>query len=176
MVASDLLEGRKGRIVVISDFIQTEGQDILVAKRTLVSKSNIVDFVDVASQGKNVGIVDLIIEKYQTKVYIKNYNDDEANVKVKLKKEEALDEKTIKILPKSVESLVFETPLGISTIELDVNDDFELDNKAFISSPLKKKITALLITNDQESNFIKSALDAKTKLKPTSSKKIARKA
>lgn len=160
MAASDLLEGKKGRIMVISDFIQTEGQDILVAKRALVSQGNIVDLVDVSSEAKNIGIVDLDIEKYQTKVYIKNYLDQEESVKVTLKKDEILDEKTVSILPNSVESLTFETPLGVSSIEIDAKDDLEIDNKAFISSPLKKKITALLITNDKEDNFIRSALEA----------------
>jgi len=160
LVARSLLNGR-GRIILISDFIATEGQDIMTIKRTIVAGGNEVKFIDVGNEAENIGIVELEIDKSETKASIKNYNEKGETVQVKLKKEDQiLNEKTIEILPNSVESLVFTTPTGLSRIEIDSKDDLDIDNTAFISAPDKMKIDVLIITNYKQNNFIKAALEA----------------
>lgn len=160
LFARSLLKGR-GRIIVASDFITTEGPDILTIKKTLLAGGNEVKFIDVGGKAKNIGIVELEIDKTETKVFIKNFNEKKENVRVKLKKEDQiLDENTIEILPKSVESLVFTTPTELSKIELDVKDDLDIDNIAFISAPEKMKTDVLLMTNQKKTNYVKSALEA----------------
>lgn len=160
LLARSLLRG-SGRIVLISDFIATEGQDVMTIKRTLVAGGNEVKFIDVSNEAGNIGIVDLNVDKSETSVFIKNFNEKGEKMQVKLRKEDKiLDEKTIEILPKSVENLVFTTPAGLSRIELDVKDSLDIDNIAFISAPEKMKINGLIITNNKQNNFVKAALEA----------------
>lgn len=160
LLARSLLKG-KGKIVVVSDFIPTEGPDITTIKRTLVTGGNEVKFIDVGNKAKNIGIINLEIDKSETKIFIKNFNENKENIGVKLKKDtQILDGKAIEILPNSVESLVFTTPTGLSKIELDADDDLGVDNAVYISAPDKMKTDVLLITNYKQNNYVKSALEA----------------
>jgi len=161
LLAGDLLGRKKGVVTVISDFISTEGSDLLIARRSLASKGNTVNFIDVNSKADNIGIVDIIVDKDETIVEIKNYKDEEVSVVVDLtKNNNKISEKKLKLLPNSKEKITFETPAGISKINLNVNDDLAVDNVAYISSPEKKDIDVLLITNSPKDNKIKAALNA----------------
>ncbi|MFC1704736.1 BatA and WFA domain-containing protein [Nanoarchaeota archaeon] len=158
--AKDLLKGKKGKIIVASDFISDEESDLGVIRRDLMAKGNIVEFINVANKARNLGIIDMDVNKYETKVRVKNANPGGEDVTVKLIKDnKVLDEATISIAANSIEALGFETPLGISSIELDVKDDLAVDNKAYISTPLSKKIRVLLITNEKDS-YLQYALES----------------
>src|SRR3989338_1495697 len=160
LTAEDLLGNKKGRVIVISDFITTEGPDIMVAKSALISKGNVVDFFDVGSKAENVGIVELDAGKHETIVGIRNYNKEEEAFNVKLiKGNDKISEQQIRIEADSKEKLTFETPTELSRIELDVKDDLAVDNVAYLSAPSKKKIRVLFITNEK-TNSIKAALEA----------------
>ena len=160
LLAEDILKEKKGRILLLSDFIQTDGSDPLVAKRALTAKGNRVDFIDLSGKANNIGIIDLQLTKHDTKVYIKNFNKEEQELTVKLiKGTQTLGEEKIDLLPNSLESLVFETQPGQSKITLEINDDLALDNVLHISAPEKKTIPVLLISNE-ESSSIKAALEA----------------
>jgi len=141
LTAEDLLGNKKGRVIVISDFITTEGPDIMVAKSALISKGNVVDFFDVGSKAENVGIVELDAGKHETIVGIRNYNKEEEAFNVKLiKGNDKISEQQIRIEADSKEKLTFETP-------------------TYLSAPSKKKIRVLFITNEK-TNSIKAALEA----------------
>lgn len=140
-----------GRIVVISDFKITEGQDPAVLKRIIASKKIAVDFIDVGSRAENTGIINLEVDKYQSKAYVKNFNGIDKKVKATLTYGSSGIEETKTIKPGSVEVYTFDTPPGVSRVELDIRDSLAADNRAFISSPLKNKIRALLITNEKTS-------------------------
>ncbi|MBW2980849.1 BatA and WFA domain-containing protein [Candidatus Woesearchaeota archaeon] len=159
-IAKDMLKGKKGKLVVASDFISDESSDITVMRRDLMTKGNLVEFINVADEARNVGIIDMNVDKYETRVRVKNYNDWEEAVVIKLIKDNnVLDEERVSIAPNSVEALSFETPLSTSRIELNVKDDFEVDNEAYISTPLSKKIRVLLVTNEKTS-YLRYALEA----------------
>jgi len=160
LLAEDILKEKKGRIVVLSDFIQTDGSDPLVAKRQLTARGNKVDFIDLSSEADNIGIIDLELTKHDTKVYIKNFFKEEKELTVKLVKgTQTLGEEKITLLPNSLESLVFETQPAQSKIILDIKDDLKLDNILHISAPDKKTIPILLITNEEKST-LQAALEA----------------
>jgi len=160
LLADDILEKGKGYVIVLSDFIPTDGSDILVAKRQLLAKENFVDFRPIFSNVKNIGIVGLDIDDYETKAFVKNYNDEEEKVTVKIiSGTSTLAEKEIIIAPDSMENLIFETPPGVSNIQLDIKDGFELDNVAYISAPDTNKAKILLITSEDKS-AIESAFRA----------------
>jgi hypothetical protein len=161
LLAGDLLGDKKGVVTVVSDFISTEGSDLLMAKRALASKGNSVNFIDVGGEANNIGITDMIVDKDETVVEIKNFEDKDETVGVSLNKGGLrLSQKEIKLLAGSKEKLTFETPSGVATINLDVSDDLDVDNTAYISSPLGKELMVLLITNYPEGNKIRAAMNA----------------
>ncbi len=160
LLASDLLGEKKGVVTVISDFIATEGPDILMAKRDLTSKGNSVNFIDVSNQAENIGITDLIIDKDETTVEIKNYKDKDESFKVTLTKDNnKVSERELELLANSKEKIIFNTLEGIGKISLHVDDDLSVDNIAYISSPEKKTFRVLLIANKPNENKIRSALN-----------------
>jgi hypothetical protein len=162
LLAKDLLGDNPGRIVVLSDFISNEGPDISVVKATLTSKDKIIDFIDVSNTAQNVGIIDMDINKYNTKVFIKNFDDDSKQRTVKIMRDDKLITETkVTIGPNSVENFIFETPAGISRIELEPKDGLKDDDVAYIATPEKLKNSVLLITNERDSNLELALASAK---------------
>lgn len=162
LLAKDILGDRPGRVVVISDFSNIDGPDLMVVKKTLTTEDIIVDFVDVSNEVDNIGITKLDVTKHKMEVYVKNFMDTEKAVVLKLISggKEVSSSGSIKVLPKSVEAFVFDdAPTGVSEIVLQPTDNFELDNTVYISTPLKKYFDVLLITNKKNSN-LEIALDA----------------
>ena len=59
IIASGILEGKTGRAVVISDFSNIQGPDLLAIEKTMTAKEINVDFIDVSQEASNIGIIDL---------------------------------------------------------------------------------------------------------------------
>ncbi len=160
LLAKDILGNNPGRIVVLSDFLTTEGPDVEVVKAALASEDKIVDFVDVSNKARNMGIVKLEVTKYNTKVYVKNFDSEQKQTTIKVLKDNKLITQTeVKIAPNSIENFVFDTPAGISKVELEPKDDLEADDFAYIATPQKIRNSVLLITNERLSN-LEHALEA----------------
>lgn len=158
LVARDLLGG-KGEVVVLSDFIATEGIDPVVAKRA-VSQSAVVSFFDFGGRADNVGITDLRVGKSTTAVSLKNFNDADEAVKVQIVNNGAVkDEASISLPAMSLEDFTFDTLAGSTEVRLVVDDDFSADNTAYVSVPGAIKTRVLLVTNAGRSN-IEAALRA----------------
>ncbi len=157
LLAGETLGSREGRIVVISDFLNTEGQDPETAKAVLQSKKQVVDFINVASQEpkNNVGFIDLLAEDESTTAYIKNFGLEQKTITLRA----GGTEKVINIGAGHVEPFVFQTPSGITKLEIVDQDDLPADNVAILSAPEQMKIKALLITNNR-SIFLENALKA----------------
>jgi len=156
LLAKDILGERPGRIVVLSDFDNVDGPDLLVVKRTLSSEEIIVSFIDVFNDAENVGIIKMDVRKHNIKIFVKNFNPVKKQINLKLVRDKKVlsESGKIDILPNSIESFIFDdTPTGVSTIELEPKDDLEVDNVVYISAPLKKKVDVLLITNKRNTNL-----------------------
>src|SRR3990167_5092890 len=96
------------------------------------------------------------INKNSIKIFVRNFNSASKQIKLKLLKDDkAISESgNIEILPNSVESFLFDdTPAGVSMIKLEPADDLDVDNAAYISAPLKKKVNVLLMTNREDTNL-----------------------
>ncbi len=160
LLAKDILGDKPGRIIVFSDFLPTEGPDISVVRTTLSSEEKLVDFVDVSNNARNVGIVKLEVAKYNTKVYVKNYNKETEQRNLKIVKDgKAITQTKVSIAPNSIENFIFDTPSGISSIELEPKDDLTVDDVAYVATPPKIKNSVLLVTKEDTSN-LKLALEA----------------
>lgn len=157
LLAGETLGSREGRIVVISDFLNTEGQDPETARAVLQSKKQVVDFINVASQQpkNNVGFIDLIAEDDSTTVYIKNFGLEQKSINLRA----GSTTKQMTISAGHVEPFVFQTPSGITKLEILEDDDLPVDSVAVLSAPEKMKIKALLISNNK-SIFLENALKA----------------
>ena len=156
LMAKDILGERPGRIVIISDFNNVDGPDLLVVKRTLSSDEIVVNFIDVSNNAENAGIIRMEVNKHNLKISVKNFNSVKKQVNLKLiKDKKTLSESgKIEVLPNSIETFIFDdTPTGVSKIELEPKDDLMVDNIAYVSAPLKKKVNVLLITNKRGTNL-----------------------
>jgi hypothetical protein len=164
LLAKDILQDRPGRIVVISDFSNVDGPDLLAVKKAISSEEIFVNFIDVSNNAENAGIIEMDVRKHSIKIFVKNFNSVKKQINLKLVKDgKAIAESgKIDVLPNSVESFVFDdTPTGISKIELEPKDDLNIDNVAYISAPLKKKVSVLLITNKRNTNLENALLASK---------------
>ncbi len=150
----------EGRVVVISDFINTGGQDPDVAKAVLETKGLVVDFINIAGEQKsNVGIIQLDAGNEETTIYVKNYDAVQKNVALAVGATRA----QLSIPSKGVETYSFKTPAGVTKIELGVQDDLAVDNVALLSAPAGGKAKVLLVSNNA-SIFLKNALLASGEL------------
>jgi len=158
--SESILGDRKGRIIVISDFIVDDINELVKAKRILSSKGINVEFISTWNKAENTGIIDLDVDKHNAEAHVKNFNDEDAEITAAIIKEEnTLETKSKTITAHSTEIFDFETPTGISKIVINSDDDFSLDNTAYISAPLNKQINVLLITNAKKS-YIMDALQS----------------
>ncbi len=155
ILAGEILTGKDGKVLVFSDFINTDGVDPETAKVIAESKGIAVEFIDVGQGNKaNVGIIDMEIDDENTVVQIRNFNDVETAVKLKL------EDYTHSLIigPQSTETATLKTPKeGVGQLTLTPIDDFPLDNTVYISSPSKNKVRVLLISNNA-SVFLSNAL------------------
>ena len=156
VVSAELLEENKGRIVVLSDFGISRGVPISVSESIAKAKGIYVDLINTAlSRRKNIGIVDLALSDDSANVYIKNFNDNDENVKLKI----GNNIKEFSIKSGSVEPYVFKLENGDTKIVLNVKDDFDTDNNLIITRPYEDKLKVLLISKNP-SKFIKAALNS----------------
>jgi len=160
-LAKDILSGRKGQVIVLSDFVTTSSEDnILVAKRTLNAQGINVKFVNLHSIVDNIGITDMDLTRDSAKLTIKNFADAAKEVSIQLVKDnDVKEEGSLKIAAQSIEPITFPVLPGVSQIRVNAKDGFLLDNVAHISSPLGDKIKVLMLTNEKD-NFVRRALEA----------------
>ncbi|MBW3014082.1 BatA and WFA domain-containing protein, partial [Candidatus Woesearchaeota archaeon] len=152
-VASETIED--GRVIVISDFLVTEGPDPIVAKNLAESKGLAVDFINVGKEEGNFAITDIRVGKVKSTIYFKNFYDTEQTVAIKI----GTLEKTFDMAANSVEIISIATPPGLTKVEILNTDHMPEDNIGYISTPEDNRVRVLLITNN-ENAFLKSALTA----------------
>lgn len=154
LMSANYISG-KGRVVVVSDFIETEtGLNYKTAARMVETQGIEVVFKDTsgrsagAEKSKNIGMIDLEINDDETSVTIKSFNEEDASVKINV---DGTDH-DLEVPAGSVQNFVFDTLPGVTKITLiaaDKDDDFLADNTIYVSMPEKEMIDVLLITNDK---------------------------
>ena len=179
LVASEIAEG-KGQIIVLSDFIATEGADPLIVKTVLPEKV-LVKFISFRSEANNVGIISIEPGKKKTAVLIKNFNQEDQEFKVQLINDQELkDEKEFTIKANSLEEFFFDTLPGKTEIKLVIDGglrDLPADNSAYLYLPPNFKVKTLLLTDSENSN-LQAALEVSPDLelkvsKPSSNANFA---
>ncbi|MBS3159480.1 BatA domain-containing protein [Candidatus Woesearchaeota archaeon] len=158
LIANELLYGKKGRVIVFSDFKNTGGIDPFVAKSVLLGQNIPVKFIDLGRENelrRNVGFVNAIFDENNVQVFIRNYNKNTENVKLYLNKNEG---RIFTINGGDLEIINLELTGGFNEIKIEaVNNDFYADDSLYLVKPIEEKINVLLIT-DKLSGFLKAAL------------------
>ena len=157
ILAGEIMNGKEGRVVVLSDFINTDGTPPGIAADILQTRDIVVDLINTATGNpvSNIGIVDLTIDEKTTTVYIKNYNTQPEQVTVSISNLQ----KQLTISPQSIEPFAFTTPEKVTKVTLDVNDDFSVDNVAYLSAPSKEELSVNVVSENL-SIFLKSTIES----------------
>ncbi len=154
ILGDDYLEGREGKVVVISDFLHNANERSLAAARSILeSKGIIVQLRSLAGNASNAGIVDVKVEGKKAKIKVKNFDNRPAEAKIVY----GDISRTFKIDALGLESMEMDAKEGTSEIDLLPADDFMPDNKAYISLQQNASARLLLITNNR-SRFLYTAL------------------
>jgi hypothetical protein len=155
LLAGEIIEG-SGRVIVLSDMINTEGTPPDIAKSVLKSKGITVDFVNTLDgESENVGIVDVKVDEEATRVFIKNFNSESESIELKVNDEN----RNLVLGPNKIEDFNFKTRKGITKIEILNDDALDSDNIAFVSVPEEESVRILLISNTK-SIYLEAALNS----------------
>lgn len=155
--SSRFFQKGEGKLIVVSDFIHTDiSTDLASLKAGLEARGIQVEFISTYNEEeKNVGIIDLDVERDECSIAIRNYMDEVQNVKIKIGDQTL----TQKIDANSIEHLAFVTPTASTKIELLVNDNFKVDNIININIPQDRMVNVLFITNTKNS-YLRSAFES----------------
>jgi len=151
-----LLSNEGGRIIVISDFTNWDGDDPVASKNLAESYGIGVNFVKVGKPADNIGIINGWIEagagEYGYTGVVKNYKGESETVKIEAGRGTSGN---------ASKSFTLDVPAGgtnqfklanlgpgITTISLNVQDDLSVDNKAYISIPDTSGQQVLYITDN----------------------------
>ena len=156
--ADELLGNKTGKIVVISDFIDTQNnlEDLIQYKSFLEGKGRFIEFKVIEPVEDNIGIIKSEYLNNRITLSIKNYN----NYAVTTKIGNGNDGKEINIGPNSIEVVKMTLDKGLTEIKIDRKDDFMLDNMFFINIPTSKNMKVLLYTNNEDTylnDFLESS-------------------
>lgn len=162
VLAANFAGTENAGVFVLSDFsTEKVEKEFMRAKLYLESKGIDVFFEDVSkNKAQNIGIIDLDVKELQTTVWIKNFNDKTETFTMTYGDKK----QTITLGAKDVTSYTLTTLLGTSKIEIDANDDFPIDNNAYISTPSEGSLNVLLMTNGEE-KYLTTALGVMENIK-----------
>ncbi len=151
-----LLSREGGRIIVVSDFTNSKGDDPVASKSLAESYGIKVNFVKVGKPADNIGIINGWIEatdgNYGYTGVIKNYRDHNESVEVDTGRAASGNSST---------SFSLDVPAGgtnqftlgnlgpgITTVRLNVKDSLPVDNQAYISIPDASQQRILYVTDN----------------------------
>ncbi|HHV23844.1 MAG TPA: hypothetical protein GXX65_04700 [Methanosarcina sp.] len=145
-----------GRIIVISDFTYSKGDDPVASKNLAESYGIEVNFVKVGKPADNIGIINGWIEatdgKYGYTGVVKNYRNKNQSVKIEAVRGTSGNATTSFTLDvpagETNQFTLGNLGPGITTVRLDVEDSLPVDNKAYISIPETSDQRILYITDN----------------------------
>jgi len=151
-----LLADEGGRIIVISDFTNWNGDDPVASKNLAESYGLEVNFVKVGKPADNIGIINGWIEamdgEYSYTGVVKNYKGESSNIEIGTGRGisgNASKSFTLSVPAGGTNQFTLENlNPGITTISLNVKDDLSVDNKAYISIPDTSGQQVLYVTDN----------------------------
>lgn len=162
LLGRSMITETNGRIVVISDFVNSGDEDPRDTKSLIESDGIPVDFVKVSSKGNgkdssNIAIVDGNIERvngiYSYTATIENFYTASKNVAVNVyHNDKKTGQETLIIPGNSQDYLVLKNLQGGETrIEITNKDDLAVDNNAYMSIPKNSRRDVLYVSDVKKS-------------------------
>lgn len=132
-----------GRLIVISDFTNWEGEDPVSAKNLAESYGLKVEFVQIGSTADNIGIIQGRLETTQSgytyNSVIKNYGGSDQNVPLVITTtdgESVTRNIDLPVKARSTQQFVLQNlSTGVTTIKINKDDSLPADNIAYVSVP-----------------------------------------
>ena len=157
-IADELMANKTGRILVISDFKDSENsfKDLLDIKGFLEAKDRIIEYHVLEPKQNNIGFINAEFVNNEITLFIKNYNHETAEINIDINNQR----KEIQINPRSIEIIRFIPQSGRNVVEILNKDDFMLDNKFYAYIPDNRNMNVLLITNNRRTylhDFLRSS-------------------
>ena len=151
-----LLSREGGRIIVISDFTNSKGDDPVASKNLAESYGIEVNFVKVGKPADNIGIINGWIEatdgKYGYTGVIKNYKDQNESIEIETGRGTSGNASTSFSLDvpagETNQFTLGNLGPGITTVRLNVEDSLPVDNRAYISIPDTSEQHILYVTDN----------------------------
>lgn len=161
LMGGEIVDSGKGRIIVVSDFINTKGVSVKIAQDILLGKGINVDLIDVGENNhENLGIVNIVADEESSSVFIKNYGKNGINVNLNIDGEN----QSLAVEADDTEPFIYKTKEGVSKIEIKNKDDFISDNFGYIANPAGQKINVMLITNSPM-KFLTAAINSSSRVR-----------
>ncbi|AKJ38942.1 vWA domain-containing protein [Methanosarcina barkeri] len=143
------------RLIVISDFTNSKGDDPVSSKNLAESYGISVNFVKVGKSADNIGVINGWIEatngKYGYTGVIKNYKDQSEKVEIETGSGASGNSTSfsLDVPARGTKQFTLENlGPGITTVQLNVKDSLPVDNKAYISIPETLEQRILFVTDD----------------------------
>lgn len=158
MFAKDKLEDISGEkaVVVVSDFLDTEGGRVESGMEMLRSLDVPLKVVNVKTEGiDNIGIVSLVLRKTESQAVIKNFCCEARGVKISY----GGIETDITLAVGGTYTYNFEMPKGKSKLEISSNDAISGDNTVYLNNQEDRKAKVVVIT-DSAAKHLEAALSA----------------
>ena len=140
-------------IMVLSDFIDTNNRNPLVAKQLLESRGFNVKLIKPDSQLSNIGIIKYTIDGTTLRADVRNFDNEARKIIVDNNGKELV------IPALSVEQFTLKLNTGLNTVRIITGDNFDTDDVLYISLPDGSETGTLFITN-KNNNYLFSALDS----------------
>jgi hypothetical protein len=145
-----------GRLIVISDFTNWEGEDPVSAKNLAESYGLKVEFVQIGSTADNIGIIQGRLETTQSgytyNSVIKNYGSSDQNVPLVITTtdgESVTSNIDLPVKARSTQQFVLQNlSTGVTTIKINRDDSLPADNIAYVSVP-RVSDKRILFVSDQ---------------------------
>jgi len=148
-----ILSEEGGRIIVISDFTNWEGDDPVTSKSLAESYGLKVTFVKVGKSTDNVGIINGWLEAgdggYTYNCVVRNYKDTAENVEIEISTGNGVSRSmTLDVAARSTKQFMLTNlGTGITTVRIKKTDSLMVDNTAYISIPKVTQQRVLLIAD-----------------------------
>jgi hypothetical protein len=151
-----LLSREGGRIIVISDFTNWAGDDPVSSKNLAESYGLEVNFVKVGKPAENIGIINGWVEAragaYGYTGVVKNYRSESQTVQIEAGRGTSggnASKFTLDVPADGTNQFTLANlGPGITTISLKVNDNLDVDNRAYISIPDTSGQRILYVTDN----------------------------
>jgi hypothetical protein len=145
-----------GRIIVISDFTNSKGDDPVASKNLAESYGINVNFIKVGNPADNIGIINGWIEatdgNYSYTGVVKNYKNSNQKIEIETGRGisgNASTSFTLDVPASGTNQFTLgNIGPGLTTVRLNIEDSLPVDNKAYISIPETSSQRILYVTDN----------------------------